>query len=168
MCTLLRTKVFPHAIFSDDEFEPHRAPSRPSSRASSRAPSRLGSIVPENRTLSRTRSLSAALDAEQRSLRRSASISANVGKRPLVREVSMSRTLRAHTPKVDVAITAHSQAAEKSRPVRDGVMLVESTPVKREKNRTDLPSRRSSGHDIFGSLSSGLLVESTPTKAKNK
>jgi hypothetical protein len=178
MCTLLRSKVFPHVVFSDDEFDLERTatPSDAPSRKRSKAPSRLGSIVAEGRALSRARSLSAALDEEERSLRRSASLSAsaNAGKRALVREVSMSRSLRAPTPKGEPAMKANAPAVllEKSRAAKGGgggVTLVEGTPVKREKSRTDLPTRRSSGQgDAFGASMSGLLVESTPTKTKGR
>jgi hypothetical protein len=85
----------------------------------------------------------------------------------------MSRSLRAPTPKGEPAMKANAPAAamEKSRAAKGGggVTLVEGTPVKREKSRTDLPTRRSSGQgDAFGASMSGLLVESTPTKAKGR
>jgi hypothetical protein len=64
----------------------------------------------EDRALSHPRSLSAAPDEEERNLRRSAShtVSASAGKRALVRKVSMSRSLRAPTPKGELAIKANA------------------------------------------------------------
>jgi hypothetical protein len=49
MCTLLRSKVFPHAVFSDDEFDLERSATQSDapSRKRSKAPSRLGSLVAE-------------------------------------------------------------------------------------------------------------------------
>jgi hypothetical protein len=99
MCVLLRNKVFPQSVFSDDEFDlerPSTASDAPGWKRS-KAPSRLGSLVAESRAISCAHSPSAALDEEERSLRRSASLSANAGKRALVREVSMSRPLRPTT-----------------------------------------------------------------------
>jgi hypothetical protein len=94
----------------------------------------------------------------------------------LSREVSMSRSFRAPTP---VAPPPKSQPPskppqpqilEKPRTSKDGVMLVESTPVKTHKNRADLPRRdrdsAPNGEDSFGPPMVGLLVASTPTKTK--
>jgi hypothetical protein len=110
MCALLRSKAFPHAVFSDDEFDLERpaTPSNALGRKHSKAPSRLGSLVAEGRGISCAHSLSAALDEEKRNLRRSASLSANAGKRALVREVSMSRPLRAPMPKGEPAMKSNA------------------------------------------------------------
>jgi hypothetical protein len=72
----------------------------------------------ENRALSHPRSLCAALDEEERSLRRSASLSviANAGKRALVREVSMSHSLLAPTPKGEPAMKVNTSAAAAEKP----------------------------------------------------
>jgi predicted RNase H-like nuclease len=98
MYTCLRSEVFPHIIFSDDEFDFERSatPSDAPGRKRLKALSRLGSVAAEDRGLGRAHSLSVALDEEKRSLRRSSSISANAnaGKRALVREVRISRPLR--------------------------------------------------------------------------
>jgi hypothetical protein len=110
MCVLLRSKVFPHSVFSDDEFDlerPSTASDAPGWKRS-KAPSRLGSLLAESRAIGCAHSLSAALDEEERSLRRSASLGANAGKRALVREVSMSRPLRPTTPKGELAMKANA------------------------------------------------------------
>jgi hypothetical protein len=128
-CAPVRSKVFPHAAFSDDEFNLERpaTPSDAPSRKRSKAILRLASLVAEGRALSCARSLSAALDEEGRSLRRfaSLSVSANVGQRALVREVTMSCSLRAPTPKGESAMKANAPAAavENLRATKRGASL---------------------------------------------
>jgi hypothetical protein len=144
MCVLLRSKAFLHAAFSDDEFSLERptTPSDAPARKRLKALFRPASVVAEDHALSRARSLSAALDEEGRILRRfaSLSVSANAGKCALVCEVTMSRSLRAPTPKSDPAMKANAPAAavEKLRAAKGGgVTLVEGPPVKQEKSRMD-------------------------------
>jgi hypothetical protein len=85
MGVVLYSKVFPHAIYPDGEFDLEQPTtwSDAAGRKRSKAPFHLESPVVEGRALSRARSLSAALDEEERNLRRSASLSAiaNAGKR---------------------------------------------------------------------------------------
>jgi hypothetical protein len=177
MCTRLRREVFLHTLFSVEEFDFERPapPSDAPGRKPLEAPSRLASIVEEDRRLSRLCSLSGVLDEEKRSLRRCSSVSAsaNTGKRALVCEVSMSRSLHAPTLKGEPPINVHAPAAvvRNSRATKGGggVTLVEGTPVKQEKRRTDLPTRRSFGQGVAcGTSMNGLLVESTLSKAKGR
>jgi hypothetical protein len=112
--------MFPHIVFSNDEFDLERpaTPSDAPGRKHSKASSRLGSIVTEDRALSHPRSLSTALEEEERSLRRSASLSAsaNAGKCALVREVTMSPSLRAPTPKGESAMKANAPIVLMEKP----------------------------------------------------
>jgi hypothetical protein len=120
MCALLCKKIFPRTFFSDDEFDLERpaTPSDAPGRKRSKAILRLASLVAEGRAFSCARSLSAALDEEGRSLRRfaSLSVSANVGQRALVREVGMSCSLRAPTPKGDPAMKANAPIVLMEKP----------------------------------------------------
>jgi hypothetical protein len=119
------------------------------------------------------RSLSAALEEEDHSLRRSASLSAiaNVGKRTLVREVSMPRSLR--TLCQERARDEGQRPAvvvEKLRVAKGGgVTLVEGAPVKWKKSRADMPTRPCSGQgDAFGASVSSLFIDTSPTKANRR
>jgi hypothetical protein len=107
--------------------------------------------------LRRARSLSAALDEEKRSRCRCSSISANAnaGKRALVREVSMPRSLHTPTPKGESAMKAHPPLRWRSR--GRPTHACRRTPMKREK--PDRPGDLvASGQDnAFGAPMSRLL-----------
>jgi hypothetical protein len=169
MCTRLHSKVFPHVVFSDDEFEIKRpaTPSDAPGQKRLKAPSRLGLIVADDRALSPARSLFAALDEEKRSLRWCSSISA-----------SANAGTRAPPRGQHVALVARADAQgrawhEGARPRRCGgeaeggqVLLVEGTPMNREKSGRPGDSLASGQDNACGTPKSSLLVESMQIKAK--
>ena len=157
-CALLRSKVFPCSLFSDNTPNPStsRNPSpEPESKplkkthTLSRAPSTSRFPSPALSTSSRTtskvdtralvrsrsRSLSISL-AQEKERERAAASAAPPKKRVLNREISMSRAFKPKPkPKDDKATTGRGPKPETVAPVKPkvkdlGITLVEETPVK--------------------------------------
>ncbi|TCD65012.1 hypothetical protein EIP91_003333 [Steccherinum ochraceum] len=154
-CALLRSKVFPHSPFSDDsDLETPPSPKSKNKRmktsvASSRRASPSARAAAPSRQLERSRSLSVTLE-EERERSRSLSIGpANMRKRILTREVSMSTTFKPKPAKSKVQPTASEKKAsatqEKDQSRNNGAAV---KGVERDKGRT--------------------LVAATPAKPKNK
>ncbi|KAF8153284.1 hypothetical protein B0H34DRAFT_99246 [Crassisporium funariophilum] len=149
-CALLRSKVFPNSVFSDDDA---------SNASTSRNPSVEPDIIPPNKSLSRfpspalstssrtttksksttsslvrsrSRSLSVSL-AQEQERERAASVNPPK-KRVLNREVSMSRVFKPKPkprPTVDARLSKPEVLAPQPKTkVNHGVTLVDETPVK--------------------------------------
>ncbi|KAH8105099.1 hypothetical protein BXZ70DRAFT_919382 [Cristinia sonorae] len=174
-CTLLRSKVFPHSPFSDDSDT--LSPPSPkeqnkrikASGSSSRRTSPRPQSKPQARQLERSRSLSVTLE-EERERSRSLSVGpANMRRRVLTREVSMTTAFKpkpstsTDQPAVGKrkAILATAQPQGKPRKntslsggERDkGRTLVESTPAKPKGKAASLFRKSSSSKDVIPALS---------------
>jgi hypothetical protein len=145
---------------------------------------KLSASLAEDRNLRRSASIGASAAASRRLLQREVSLSRSFKSLDTKAKASSSRSVTpgsaisaigvgslapsrapSRTASVNIALPS-SQASQMPNPqrqgTRDGNMLVENTPTKAVKTRTDLPRAR--GPDAMV----GLLVESTPTKAKTR
>lgn len=168
LCSLLRSKVFPHSPFSDHDSDGSTArasspteESQPKPKAVSRAPSQGINAQSDARALARARSRSLSVSLAQE---REQSAAAPTRKRMGTREVSMSRIFKPKPkpvgPPTSDKTEPESQSSQSQPKARDlGVTLVEETPAKpRDRtvsfSQTTLPSSRS----LFGRQDSTLSV----------
>ncbi|KAF6759540.1 hypothetical protein DFP72DRAFT_136106 [Ephemerocybe angulata] len=150
LCRLLRSKVFPHSPFSDDESnasttrassptdDTQPVPRAPSTSGTRRQSSKASSKPPDARALDRARSRSLSISLAQEREQSAA----NANKRRMgTREISMSRVFK---PKLKSATSqlsekqpqgsTQSQASQSQ--AKYGVTLVEETPAKPARDRT--------------------------------
>ena len=158
-CALLRSKVFPSSLFSDDASNPstsrHVSPEpelKPLKKSSgtrvpstSRFPSpalsttssrtAIAKSKSDTHALIRSRSRSLSMSLAQEKERERAASAAPPKKRVLNREISMSRAFKPKLKDKDKAISGRGPKPETVAPVKPkakdlGVTLVEETPVK--------------------------------------
>ena len=156
-CALLRSKVFPSSLFSDDasnastsrnaspepELKPlknflSRVPSTsrfPSPALSTSSRTTITKSKSDTRALVRSRSRSLSISLAQEKERERAASAAPPKKRVLNREVSMSRAFKPKPKDRDKATSERGPKPESVEPVKPkakdfGVTLVEETPVK--------------------------------------
>lgn len=170
LCSLLRSKVFPHSPFSDNDTDGSttRASSpaeetQPKPKAVSRAPSQSTSTQSDARALARARSRSLSVSLAQE---REQSASATTRKRMGTREISMSRIFKPKQkptgPSTSDKLEPEPQNSQPQSRFRNlGVTLVEETPVKPRdrtvsfsQTQTMIPPSRS----LFGRQDSALSI----------
>ncbi|KAG6830394.1 hypothetical protein H0H87_008281 [Tephrocybe sp. NHM501043] len=152
MCALMKSKLFPHAVFSDLSGPSSPGSSRATSPDITRVPTRdtrhpspalstTSSKAPQPLVRNRSRSLSVSLAQER--LERERSVTAGPSKkRVLNREVSMSRAFKPKPRPVQEELVKKkpplpNEAAAKRETKRDeGVLLVEATPTRPKLGRT--------------------------------
>ncbi|TEB36846.1 hypothetical protein FA13DRAFT_1088137 [Coprinellus micaceus] len=139
LCSLLRSKVFPHSPFSDTESDTSTTrasspaeESQPASRGISRAPSQAKGFQPDARALARERSRSLSMSLAQE---REQTTAAPTKKRMGTREISMSRIFKARSKPTTAATSGKPEhepqpSQSQSRAKDVGVTLVEDTPAK--------------------------------------
>jgi hypothetical protein len=154
-CALLRSKVFPSSLFSDDasnastsrhvspepELKPSKKPSGARVPSSSRFPSpalstssrtTITKSKSDTHALIRSRSRSLSVSLAQEKERERAASAAPQKKRVLNREISMSRAFKPKPKDKDKATSERGPKLETVKPKANnlGVTLVEETPVK--------------------------------------
>lgn len=173
MCKLLRSKLFPHSPFTEDENDsdavPNHSPSPParsskhitsktSKEHSQRSSSVLSSTAKQD-SRSRSRSLSVSL-AQDGTAKRSNTGASTTLKRALSREVSMSRSFKPR-PNTAPKGTEGSKSLQ-PQPIPDvgqakrsdiGVTLVTATPTK---SRLYKPAQNTFASQVYSSPKSSL------------